>query len=64
MHPDPGAAIDAELADLIFQARTQIAQDMLLDNEFFKYTYHKDLIALDCKRCHGPAGSKLDWASS
>jgi hypothetical protein len=57
MHPDPGAAIDAELADLIFQTRTQIAQDMLLDNEFFKYTYHKDLIALDCKRCHGPAGS-------
>ena len=59
MHPDPGAAIDAELADLIFQARTQIAQDMLLDNEFFKYTYHKDLIALDCKRCHGPSGSGL-----
>lgn len=54
MHPEAGAAIDMELADFIFQARTQIAQEMLLDNEFFKYTYHKDLLTLDCKRCHGP----------
>jgi hypothetical protein len=55
MHPEAGAAIDTELADFIFQARTQIAQEMILDNEFFKYTYHKDLMALDCKRCHGPS---------
>ena len=54
MHPEAGAAIDAELADFIFQARTQIAQEMILDNEFFKFTFHKDLLALDCKRCHGP----------
>ncbi len=56
VHPEPGAAIDQDLADLIFQARTQIAQDMVLDREFFKFTYHKDLTALDCKRCHGPSG--------
>jgi len=55
VHPDAGAAIDTDLAAFIFQARAQIAQEMLLDNEFFKYTYHKDLLDLDCKRCHGPA---------
>ena len=57
MHPEPGAAVDADLAAFIYQARTQIAQQMLLDNEFFKYTYHKDLLELDCKRCHGPRGA-------
>jgi hypothetical protein len=57
MHPEPGAAVDADLAAFIYQARTQIAQEMLLDNEFFKYTYHKDLLELDCKRCHGPRGA-------
>jgi len=62
MHPDAGAAIDTDLAAFIFQARTQIAQEMLLDNEFFKYTYHKDLLDLDCKRCHGPAGSGIPGA--
>ena len=59
MHPELGAAIDGELADFIHQARAQIAESMLLDNEFFKYTYHKDLLELDCKRCHGPLGSGL-----
>ena len=58
MHPEAGAAIDTGLADFIFQARTQIAQEMILDNEFFKFTFHKDL-PLECKRCHGPAGSGL-----
>ena len=57
MHPEPGAAVDADLAAFIYQARTQIAQEMFLDNEFFKYTYHKDLLELDCKRCHGPRGA-------
>lgn len=56
LHPEPGAAIDADLAEAIFLARTQIAQDMIMDKEFFKFTFHKDLTALDCKRCHGPAG--------
>ena len=63
MHPVPGAVIDSEVADFIHQARAQIAQEMLLDNEFFKYTYHKDLLELDCKRCHGPSGSGLPGAS-
>jgi hypothetical protein len=59
MRPEAGAAIDTDLADFIYQARTQIARDMLLDNEFFKFTFHKDLLELDCKRCHGPSGSGL-----
>jgi hypothetical protein len=54
MHPEAGAPIEAELADYIFQARVQIAQEMILDHEFFKFTFHKDLLPLDCKRCHGP----------
>jgi hypothetical protein len=54
LHPEAGAAIDADLAEAIFQARTQICQDMMMDKEFFKFTFHKDLTALDCKRCHGP----------
>jgi hypothetical protein len=62
VHPEAGAAIDADLAAFIFQARAQIAQEMLLDNEFFKYTYHKDLLDLDCKRCNGPAGSGIPGA--
>lgn len=63
LHPEAGAPIERELSDFIFQARTQIAQEMLLDNEFFKYTYHKDLLALECKRCHGPSGSGLPGAT-
>jgi hypothetical protein len=54
VRPEPGPAVEVELADLIFTARTQIAEANLLDNDFFKYTFHKDLVALDCKRCHGP----------
>ena len=61
IHPEPGAVIERDLADFIFQARTQVAQEMLLDNEFFKYTYHKDLLALDCKRCHGPEAALPGW---
>jgi hypothetical protein len=54
LRPEPGSAVDADLADFIFQTRVQIAQEMLLDREFFKFTFHKDLLPLDCKRCHGP----------
>ena len=54
IHPEPAAVIESDLADLIFQARTEIAQDMVLDHDFFKFTFHKDLLALECKRCHGP----------
>lgn len=59
MHPEPGAAIERDLADFIFQARLQIAQEMILDHDFFKFTFHKDLLPLDCKRCHGPSGGGL-----
>jgi hypothetical protein len=58
VHPEPGPAVEVELADLIFTARTQIAEANLLDHDFFKYTFHKDLVALDCKRCHGPRGPR------
>lgn len=51
MHPQPGVVVEEELAGLIYQARAQIAQEMLLDNEFFRYTFHSDL-PLDCTRCH------------
>lgn len=54
MHPEPGAAIETELADVIFQSRLQIAEEMMQDHDFFKFTFHKDLLPLDCKRCHGP----------
>ncbi len=54
MHPEPGAAIETELADFIFQSRLQIAEEMMQDHDFFKFTFHKDLLPLDCKRCHGP----------
>jgi hypothetical protein len=54
MHPEAGSPVETELADYIFQARVQIAQEMILDHEFFKFTFHKDLLPLDCKRCHGP----------
>lgn len=54
MHPEAGAPVETELADFIFQARLQIAEEMILDREFFRFTFHKDLLPLDCKRCHGP----------
>jgi hypothetical protein len=58
LQPAPGAVVKEDLAAFIFQARTQIAEEMLLDHEFFKYTFHKDLLALDCKRCHGPRAAR------
>lgn len=64
MHPEPGAAIETDLADFIFQARLQIAQEMIQDHDFYKFTFHKDLLPLDCKRCHGPSGSELLGATT
>ena len=58
MHPEAGAAIDDGLADFIFNARLQIAEEMILDREFFRFTFHKDLLPLDCKRCHGPKAAR------
>ncbi len=54
LRPQPGSAVDEELAAVIHQARTQVAQEMLDDNEFFRNVFHSDLV-LDCTRCHlGP----------
>jgi hypothetical protein len=51
LHPKAGVVIEEDLAAFIQQARARIAQEMLLDNEFFRYTFHSDL-PLDCTRCH------------
>jgi hypothetical protein len=59
MHPSAGSPVEADLAEFIFQARLQIAEEMILDREFFRFMFHKDLLPLDCKRCHGPAGRGL-----
>ncbi len=63
MRPEAGAAVEEDLANFIFQARLQIAEEMILDREFFRYVYHKDLLALDCKRCHGPSMGGLQGAA-
>ena len=51
MRPRPGVVVEEELAAAILQARTQIAEEMLADNEFFRNVFHSDL-PIDCKRCH------------
>jgi hypothetical protein len=51
LHPKPGVVIEEDLAAFIQQSRAQIAEEMILDNEFFRNTFHSDL-PLDCKRCH------------
>jgi len=51
LHPKAGVVIEEDLASFIQQSRAQIAQEMLLDNEFFRNTYHSDL-PLECVRCH------------
>jgi hypothetical protein len=51
LHPKTGVVIEEDLAGFIQQSRAQIAQEMLLDNEFFRNTFHSDL-PLECARCH------------
>jgi hypothetical protein len=51
MRPQPGSAVEDELAAVIHQARAQVAQEMLQDDEFFRNVFHSDL-PLDCTRCH------------
>ena len=51
MHPKAGTVVEEDLAAFVQQSRAQIAQEMLLDNEFFRNTYHSDL-PLECVRCH------------
>jgi len=52
MRPAPGAVVEEDLASFIHLTRTQIAEEMLLDNDFFRNVFHSDLTALECKRCH------------
>jgi len=52
MHPSAGSVVEDDLASLIILARTQVAEEMILDNDFFRNVFHSDLTALDCKRCH------------
>ena len=49
--PTAGVVAEEELAAFIHQARTQVAQDMLFDRDFFRNVFHKDL-PIDCTRCH------------
>lgn len=51
LRPKAGVVIEEDLAAFIQQSRAQIAQEMLLDNEFFRNTFHSDL-PLECVRCH------------
>lgn len=53
LRPEGAGTVDEELAALIQRSRTSIAEEMILDNEFFRNVFHSDLL-LDCKRCHGP----------
>lgn len=49
--PSPEGPSGDELATFIHQARNDVAQEMLLDQDFFRNVFHSDL-ALDCTRCH------------
>ena len=51
MHPEAGAVIEEDLAFLITLSRARAAEEMLLDNDFFRNVFHADL-PLDCTRCH------------
>ena len=52
LRPDPGPVVEEALASLITIVRTQIAEDMIQDNDFFRNVFHSDLAALPCTRCH------------
>ena len=52
MHPESSSPVEEELASLITLSRTRIAEEMLLDNDFFRNVFHSDLTALECTRCH------------
>ncbi len=56
MRSEPGPAVEEALASLITLVRTQIAEEMILDNDFFRNVFHSDLTALQCTRCHLAVG--------
>jgi hypothetical protein len=51
IQPRAGVVIEEDLAAFIQQSRAQIAEEMILDNEFFRNVFHSDL-PIDCRRCH------------
>jgi hypothetical protein len=51
IQPKAGVVIEEDLAAFIQQSRAQIAEEMILDNEFFRNVFHSDL-PIDCRRCH------------
>lgn len=52
MRPEPGPPVEEALASLITLTRTQIAEEMIQDTDFFRNVFHSDLTALECTRCH------------
>ena len=56
LRPEPGPVVEEALASLITIVRTQIAEDMIQDNDFFRNVFHSDLTALPCTRCHLSGG--------
>jgi hypothetical protein len=52
LRPEPGPVVEEALASLITLTRTQIAEEMIQDNDFFRNVFHSDLTALQCTRCH------------
>jgi hypothetical protein len=56
MRPEPGHVVEEALASLITLTRTQIAEEMIQDNDFFRNVFHSDLVALQCTRCHLASG--------
>jgi hypothetical protein len=53
----PGRPVEEELSETIQYARWRLAEDMILDYDYFKYTFHEDL-PLDCTKCHLAAGPR------
>lgn len=49
----PGRPVEEELAGAIQYARWRLAEDMITDYDYFKFTFHEDL-PLDCTKCHLP----------
>ena len=44
MRPGSGAVVEESWPAFIFQARNQVAEEMILDNDFFRNVFHSDLV--------------------
>ncbi|MBM3306188.1 MAG: hypothetical protein FJY79_09670 [Candidatus Aminicenantes bacterium] len=52
----PRRPVEEEIAETIQYARWRLAEDMITDYDYFKFTFHEDL-PLDCTKCHLPVRS-------